>query len=110
MFFAAGPLEHAIVNKSLGWDVPEDKKGFVGYGSYDQTLSAIETHLEVNDFICGKYFTAADVYVGSHVLWGLQFKTLPELSTFKAYSERLIPRKAYQRCKQINDEKLIQKK
>src|SRR5690606_28388057 len=31
LFFAAGPLEAAITNRSLGVEVPADQKGMVGY-------------------------------------------------------------------------------
>ena len=32
MFFAAGPVEAAVSNKSLGFDVPQERRGMVGYG------------------------------------------------------------------------------
>src|SRR4051812_49446412 len=34
MFFAAGPLEAAVTNKSLDVAVPEGRKPMVGYGSF----------------------------------------------------------------------------
>ncbi len=33
LFFAAGPLDAATLNKSLGFEAPPEKKGMVGYGS-----------------------------------------------------------------------------
>ena len=35
MFFAAGPLEAAATNRSLGLEVPDEKRGMVGYGSFE---------------------------------------------------------------------------
>ena len=40
-------------------------------------------------------FTAADVYVGSQVIWGLQFGSLPDRPAFADYAARLIERPAY---------------
>lgn len=107
LFFTAGPLEHAIVNKSLGYIVPEEKQSTVGYGNFEQAVSCLESYLGRHDFICGDSFSAADVYVGSHVLWGLQFKTLPDLKHFLAYKERLIQRPGYQRCKKMNEDQMV---
>ena len=43
MFFAAGPLEMAVTAKNLNWLVPEGKSGMVGFGSYANTMNALET-------------------------------------------------------------------
>ena len=34
LFFGAGPVEAAVTNKSLGFEIPEDKRGQVGYGRW----------------------------------------------------------------------------
>ena len=44
----------------------------------------------------------ADVYVGSHVDWGLQFGTLPRRDGFVAYAERMRGRDAYKAAKAID--------
>ena len=67
---------------------------------------ALAEHLAGRDFVCGPRFTAADVYVGSAVLWGTQFGTLPKRENFVAYCERLALRDAYQRGKE-EDNRLI---
>ena len=70
MFFAAGPLEQAVVAKSMGWETSAEKSGMLGFGNYALTLDALEAGLKDKAYICGDRFTAADVYVGSHLLWG----------------------------------------
>ena len=50
----------------------------------------------------------ADVYVGSQVIWGLLFGTLPEREAFSTYAQRLTTRPAYQAANAI-DTKLIEK-
>lgn len=107
MFFAAGPIEQAIVSRSMGWEVPEGREGMVGFGSYDRTISALESQFESHDFVCGDRFTMADVYVGSQVDWGLTFGSIPPRPAFVAYAERLQARDAYRAAKAI-DHQLIE--
>lgn len=102
MFFAAGPVEQAVVSKSMGWEVPEGREGMVGFGSYDRTIDALESHFDSHDFVCGARFTMADVYVGSQVDWGLTFGSIPPRPAFVAYAERLQARDAYKAAKGID--------
>ena len=102
MCFAAGPVEQAITNRSLGFEVPADKAMMAGYGSYDAMVDVLEKAAGAHDYIAGNRFTAADVYVGSQVLWGLEFGTLPKRAGFEAYATRLSARPAYQRAKAID--------
>ena len=57
----------------------------VGYGSYDAVVDVLETAVSAHDYIAGDRFTAADVYVGSQVMWGTQFGTLPKRDAFEDY-------------------------
>ena len=107
MFFAAGPMEQAIISKAMGWEVAEDKRAMAGFGSYDLATSALDGWLKANDFAAGDRFTMADTYIGSTVTWGLQFGTLHETPAFKAYAERVMNRPAYVEAKAI-DAKLAQ--
>ena len=42
MFFAAGPVEQAIVGRSMGWEVPEGREGMVGFGSFERVLDTLD--------------------------------------------------------------------
>ena len=95
LFFAAGPLEQAVVAQAMGWQVPEGKSGMAGFGSIDLTLDALDGWLSAHDFIAGARFTMADTYVGSQFVWGLRFGSIPERPSFKAYVERITQRSAY---------------
>lgn len=103
LFFAAGPLEAAVTARALNWQVPEGRSGMVGFGSYQLTLDALETALKPGPFICGERFTAADVYVGSSLGWGLLFGSIEKRPAFEAYVARLQQRPASQRANQINE-------
>lgn len=106
LFFAAGPVEQAVVARALGWSVPEGRGAMVGFGSYADTLDALESGLSEGPFVCGDRFTAADVYVGSSVAFGLQFRTLETRPAFEAYAARLTARPAYARSVRINEARL----
>jgi glutathione S-transferase len=103
MFFAAGPVDAAVTAKSLGLLAPAEKSGMAGYGSYEQMVDALETAVEAGPYILGERFSAADVYVGSQIGWGLQFKTLPDRPTFAAYVARIMQRPAAARARELDD-------
>ena len=94
LFFAAGPLEAAVMAKSMGWEVTDDKRAMAGFGTYELAVDTLDSWLKENAFVCGDRFTMADVYVGSQVDWGLIFQSLPDLPSFKAYQARLNDRPA----------------
>jgi glutathione S-transferase len=102
LFFAAGPIEAAVTARSLGYEPPADKQMMAGFGSLDATMHALDQWLEGHDYVCGARFTAADVYVGSQILWGLQFGSVPSLPSFERYADRLKNRPAYLRGKEID--------
>lgn len=104
LFFAAGPIEQAVTNKANGFDPSVEKSRMFGYGSYDLAVNTLADHLAANAYVCGDRFTAADVYVGSQVMWGTQFGTLPQLQPFLDYGGRLSAREAYKRAKAIDGE------
>lgn len=106
MFFAAGPLEQMVTAKALGWTVPPDRARMVGFGCEADVLHALELALSPGPYICGEQFTAADVYVGSQIGWGLMFGTLEKRPIFEAYVARLNARPAALRANQINEMRL----
>ncbi|MEZ7272594.1 glutathione S-transferase family protein [Sphingobium sp. 10 DY56-G10] len=103
LFFAAGPVEAAVTNKALGFVVPEGREKMAGYGSFDGAIDALEMAVSGDAWICGEQFTAADVYVGAQVDWGLAFESIPSRPAFEAYASRLRERPAYQRQKEIDN-------
>jgi glutathione S-transferase len=106
MFYAAGPVEQAFTNQAAGWQVPPEKERMFGYGNYDRVLGVMDELLSNRDYVCGDRFTAADVYVGSQIMFPMQFGMIPERESFLRYRDRLHERAAYNRANEI-DEKLI---
>jgi glutathione S-transferase len=103
LFFAAGPLEAAASNRALGFQVPAEREGMMGYGTYDAVINTLESALSKTPYIAGDRFTAADVYVGSHIGWGMQFGTIEKRPMFEAYHAKLASRPAAQRATQLDD-------
>ena len=106
LFYAAGPLEAAISNQAMGWVPTSERERMFGYGNFERAIAAVDELFSLRDYVCGNRFTAADVYVGSQIMFPLQFGMLPERDSFLKYRDRLQSRDAYKRATEI-DEKLI---
>jgi glutathione S-transferase len=104
LFFAAGPVEAAASNRMMGFIVPEGRERMVGYGTYADVMNALDGAVSRGDYIVGDRFTAADVYVGSHIAFGLQFGTFEKRPAFERYVARLSARPAFQRARKIDDD------
>ena len=103
LFFAAGPLEAAATNKAMGFAVPVEQEGMVGYGRFEHVMNALETAVSRGDYLVGESFGAADVYVGSHIGWGMEFGTIDKRPAFERYWQRVRSRPAARRAKEIDD-------
>jgi glutathione S-transferase len=103
LFFAAGPLEAAATNKAFGFEVPAERKGMVGYGSLADVMSVLESALSRPAYLVGDRFTAADLYIGSHIGWGMSFGTIEKRPAFERYVERISARPAAIRAREIDD-------
>jgi glutathione S-transferase len=103
LFFAAGPVEAAVTNRSLGVAPTDQQQRMAGYGTYDRMVDVLDQAVSAHWYIAGDRFTAADVYVGSQVIWGAQFGSLPKRDAFDAYIARLTGREAYRRAAALDD-------
>jgi glutathione S-transferase len=103
MFFAAGPMEGAMAARALGASVAPEQKRMTGWGDQSDLLNGLETAIRGKDYILGDTFSAADVYFGSHIGWGMQFGSIEKRPVFEAYNERLQNRPANIRAREIDD-------
>jgi glutathione S-transferase len=110
MFFAAGPVEAATSNKALNFVVPPERERMIGYGTFAQTMNALESAVSNDKYILGDNFSAADVYVGSAIGFGLMFGTLEKRQAFEQYWQRLSARPACSRAKELDDTLVAQQK
>jgi glutathione S-transferase len=110
MFFAAGPVEAAISNKSLGFAVPPERERMIGYGTFAKVMDALDAAVAPGNYLVGDSFSAADVYVGSAIGFGLMFGTIENRPAFGQYWQRLSTRPAYLRAKELDDAAVAQQK
>ena len=103
LFFAAGPMEAAIANHSLKVDAPADKEAMLGYGNFETTMNVAEHAVTTHEFIAGDRFTAADVYFGSQIGFGLMFGSIEKRPAFEAYWGRISDRDANQRASDLDN-------
>ena len=104
LFFAAGPLEAAVTNKFLGFEPPAEEESKVGYGNFDAVMNALEAAVSGGGYVAGERFSAADVYVGSHIGWGLQMGSIETRAAFLEYWSRVSARKAYRRADDLDNQ------
>lgn len=102
LFFAAGPIESAVTNKAFGFEVPVDKQQMSGYGSFAAVMDTLEKAVSTGDYIAGDRFSAADIYVGAHIGWGLQFGTIENRPAFASYWARVSDRDAHRRAEELD--------
>lgn len=103
LFFAAGPLEAASTNKALGVEAAPDRKRMLGYGSLEDVLDTLETTLSGGRYLLGDHFTAADIYLGSGLGWGMQFGTVEKRPAFEDYWELVSQRPAAVKARALDD-------
>jgi glutathione S-transferase len=110
LFFAAGPIEAAVSNKAFGFVVPPEREGTVGYGSFDRVMKTLEEAVSRSSYLAGDSFTAADVYVGSQIAFGLMFGTIEKRPAFVQYFQRISARPAAVRAKELDDALILPQK
>ena len=110
LFFTAGPFEAAVSNKALGFVVPPERERMIGYGNIGQVLKTIEDAVSRDTYLAGDSFTAADLYVGSQIGFGLMFGTIEKRPAFEQYWQRLSSRPACVRAKELDDALVAQQK
>jgi glutathione S-transferase len=103
LFFAAGPIEAATTNKALGFVAPEGRERMVGYGCLADVLNAAESAVSQGDYVAGDSFTAADVYLGSQIGFGMIYGMIEKRPAFERYWARISARPAAARARAIDD-------
>ena len=103
LFFAAGPLEAAWTNNALGITVPDERRSMVGYGSLGHVLDTLDGLLGTVDYVAGGAFSAADLYLGAQLGFGMMFAELEKRPSFERYVARLNDRPAARRARKADD-------
>src|ERR1700728_1312247 len=57
MFFAAGPVESAVTNKTFGFDVPAEREPSIGYGNFGKVMNVLEQAVSQSSYLLRDSFT-----------------------------------------------------
>jgi len=74
-----------------------------GWGDFELMIETLERGIADRRWILGDTFTAADVMLGSSVVFMRMFDMLPASEVLSAYADLCLARPAYQRAIEIND-------
>lgn len=102
LFFGAGPVEAAIMDKYRKLEPSEEEQRMVGYGTFERTIAAMDAAVSVSPWLAGEQFSAADVYAGSQIDWPMQFGMLEPTPALTDYITRLRARPGYVRAQEID--------
>ena len=99
LMFGAGCIEPALLDRMMQRP-PVERKGALGYGSYEDTIATLEKALQPGPYLLGDQFSAADVYIGSQIAWAMMFDApgLKGNPVFDGYVARVNARPAAQRA------------
>ena len=73
-------------------------------------MNTLEQAVSQGPYLCGDHFTAVDLYVGAHLIWGMQFGTIERRPAFERYAQPFMQRPAFVRASQIDDALVQQSK
>ena len=110
LFVAAGPIEAASSNKALGVVVPPERERMMGYGNFALALKTLEDAVSRGHYLAGDNFTAADLYVGSQIGFGMMFGMIEKRPAFEQYWQRLSNRPACLRAKELDEAQVAHQK
>ena len=74
-----------------------------GWGDFDLMLETLERGIAGKDWVLGENFTAADVMLGSSVVFMRMFDMLPDSAVLGAYADRCLARPAYRKALALNE-------
>ena len=108
LFFGAGPIEQAVAAKMMNLQPTAEQRTSLGFGCVEDVLATVEGAVENRPYLVGDSFTAADLYLASHLSWGMNFGTLEKRPAFEAYAERHLQRPAALRADEIDNALIVQ--
>lgn len=102
LFFGAGPVEAAIMDRYRKLEPSAEEQRMVGYGTFADVITALDKAVTQHQWLAGDAFSAADVYAGSQIDWPMQFGMMEPTPALADYIARLRARPAYVRANAID--------
>ncbi len=101
LFFAAGVMEPAFGEKFFKWEGIPSRRA--AWGDFASMAGTVTKGVEAGEWLLGDTFTAADVYVGSNLHWGVLWKLFPEAGPVADYVARCAARPALKRAMALEE-------
>lgn len=98
MFYTPAVIEPAMSDR---FNQVEAVRSRSGWGNFDLMIETLEQGIGESDWILGEQFSAADVMLGSSVIFLGQFGMLPASAMLQAYAERCAARQGYQAARAL---------
>lgn len=100
LFFAAGVMEPAFGERFFKWQVPAEQ---AAWGDFASMEKAVTEAVAPGPWLLADMFTAADVFVGSTLRWGVEWKLFPESGPVADYVGRCVARPGFQRAREMEE-------
>ena len=100
MFYTPAVIEPAMSEKFSG---KEPNRLSNGWGDFETMIDTLESGLGSSPWILGENFSAADVMVGSSVIFLRQFGILPESEELQAYADRCLARPGHEKAQSLEE-------
>jgi len=98
LMFSPSTIEPVMMEKRSG-ATPNTISA--GWGDYDRAMGALEAALKPGPWLFGNDFTAADLFIGSSLAFGLRFGMVDKRPAFTEFAERCMSRPAWKRAEEI---------
>jgi glutathione S-transferase len=102
MFFSPSVIEPMMLDTLGG--VARENAGAAGHGDPARVLATIDAALDRGPWLIGDKFSAADVVMGSTLLFATMFGAIGREGAIGAYLDRLTARPAHRRAMEKNAE------
>lgn len=95
LFFGAGPIEAVVSLKALKVEPTQEQTRMIGCGGLGDVESTLEAAIGQRSYLVGERFTAADLYVGCQLAYGMMFNLIEKRPVFERYCAGLRQRPAF---------------
>ena len=82
----------------------------MGYGNLANVMKTLEDAVSNSEYLVGDSFTAADLYLGSHLGFGMMFGMIEKRPAFEKYWQRLSARPACRRANELDEALIAERK
>ena len=100
LMYTPAVIEPAMAEK---FSKIEPNRGRNGGGDFDSMIATFEAELLGNTWILGDRFTAADVMLGSSVVFLRMFGMLTDSPLLESYADRCLARPSYQKAMSLEN-------